>query len=256
MTRSALEPLERLQLPDGGLLLRSRALARLGVPHAFTTRLSGGRRDFGLERLDPGQREQLPGLLGLPRGTPLAWAKQVHGRTALEVGSGPWDCGQEADALWSRRPDRVLMVYSADCVPILVASPDGRQVAAIHAGWRGLVGGVIQAALGAWAVGGSAAIGACLGVEAAEMGPEVVARFEAAELGDAVLPRPGHKARVDVRLAARLLLERAGLKDIDCSDQCTYVDSQELYSYRRDVTHGGASATGRLFALVAARAGH
>jgi polyphenol oxidase len=253
MPRLTLQPLERVELPEGTLLLRSPALARLGVPHAFTTRLAFGRRDFGLERLSPAERERLPRWLGLAPGTALAWAKQVHGRTALEVGAGTWDPSIEADALWSRRPDRVLMVYSADCVPLLVASPDGLQVAAIHAGWRGLLAGVIQSALGPWAEGGSAAIGPCLGLEAAEMGPEVIAGFEAAELGAAIVARPGQKSRVDVRLAAQLLLERAGLRHVDCSDQCTYRDAHELYSYRRDVTRGGATSTGRLFALAAAR---
>jgi YfiH family protein len=243
--------LERRREPSGQVWYRSPALARRGVPHAFPTRLGPEGAEFGRLSLDEGQRRDLPLLCGLAAGTPLVWAKQVHGRQALEVGPEGFDVRQEADALWTRQTDRLLMVFSADCVPVLVCSADGQRVAAIHAGWRGLVAGAIHAALGDWARGGSAAIGPCLGVAHAQMGPEVLERFRAAELEPAIVHDPGEQDRVDVRLAARLQLERCGLAEIDISPLCTYAQGDELYSYRREVTHGGRAATGRLFGLIA-----
>lgn len=242
--------LERRREPSGQVWYRSPALARRGVPHAFTTRIGPEGLDFGRATLDAGQRRDLPLLCGAPAGTPLVWARQVHGRQALEVAGCDFDTAREADALWTEQPGHLLMVFSADCVPVLVCSADGRRVAAIHAGWRGLVAGVIPAALGDWARGGSAAIGPCLGVAHAQMGPEVLERFRQAELAAAIVQDAGQQDRVDVRAAARQQLERCGIAEIEISPLCTYAQGGELYSYRREVTHGGRAATGRLFALI------
>jgi YfiH family protein len=151
-------------------------------------------------------------------------------------------------------------VHVADCVPVLVARADGRLVAAVHAGWRGLVAGVIPRTLERLAAAGAdlpgcplvAAIGPCLSRERFEVGPEVAEAFEGAELAPSVSrARAGVRARVDLRHAALLQLRAGGVERIDVSDRCTYEDAAELWSHRRDVTHGARARTGRLGAFIA-----
>lgn len=246
--------LDRVNFADGALGFRSPCLTDLGVPHLFTTRIGPGRNvsDFCV---------RAPGGLGAPFlrsalgiAAPVARARQVHGAHVLEV-EPPGPAGdREADALVTSARDVVLMVYTADCVPIVVASADGRRVAAIHAGWRGLVAGVVPAALGHFeappAVG---AIGACLSLERCEMGPEVAEEFIAAGLAEVVHAGRGDRSWVDVRGAARLQLERAGVRRIDVSGGCTWNDARLFHSHRRDVTHGSRDRAGSLGALVAIR---
>ena len=192
----------------------------------------------------------LLGLLGRPEAK-LVGLRQVHGdlvRRAEDTVPLP---PLEGDALVSERRDRALAVRAADCVPVLLASPDGGTVAAVHAGWRGLVAGVLPRAAESMAGAGGvavAAIGPCLSLERFEVGPEVAAAFDAADLADTVLRRPGRRPHVDLRRAARLQLARAGASHVDVSDRCTWNDREDFYSYRRD---GGLR--GRLAALIAPR---
>lgn len=227
---------------------RSPSLGALGVPHAFTTRSC----DLDVGPLDPDLEATLRRLAGAAAGAVLHDPKQVHGARVLEVTSGARTSGREADALVTARADALLLVRTADCVPVLMASADGGRVAAVHAGWRGLVAGVIPraaAALGAPAR--VAAVGPCLSLERFEVGPEVAREFVRAGLAEAVRERAGRRPHVDLRLAATLQLERAGARAIDVSELCTWEAASELYSYRRDVTHGTLARTGRLAALVA-----
>lgn len=220
--------------------LVSPALAALGVPHRFTTRHS----------LDA------PLPAGVPR--EACALRQVHGAVVLDAdvlhAEGPWPDERPAgDALVASHPDRRLLVRVADCVPVLVAAAGGRRVAAIHAGWRGLVAGVIPAALAALdAPSDAAAVGPCLSLARFEVGDEVAAAFAAAGLADAVRPVAGARPHVDLRLAARLQLERAGVPAIDVSARCTWDDAL-FFSHRRDVTHGGAPTTGRQAAWIVAQ---
>jgi len=238
-------PLER-QLVDGERAIWvSPTLRALGVPHGFTTRSSwdGGAID-----------EHLAAGLDVPAPTPVASLRQVHGALVHRLGvepPGPETCG---DALVSDRPGHLLLVRTADCVPILLSSSDGRRVAAVHAGWRGLVAGVVPAALEALGEAAClAAVGPCLSLARFEVGPEVARAFASAGLADAVRADGPGRPHVDLRLAARLQLERGGATAVDVSDRCTW-DDPELFSHRRDVTHGGRSSTGRLGALIAPRA--
>ena len=264
--------LRRFEHRSGAVGLRSALLAELGIPHVFTTRIGPGGSDLCVRDLDPGARAFLTDALDVPRELPLARARQVHAATALVVGPdgppgghsrsnagparpAPLPRGDvDGDALVTSTARAALMVYTADCVPVLVASSDGRRVAAIHAGWRGLVAGVIEAALVHFeGPGAVAAIGACLSRERCEMGPEVAERFVDAGLGAVVHPGPGDRARVDVRQAARLQLERGGVARIDVADGCTWTDQALFHSHRRDVTHGNRARAGSLGALIAVR---
>lgn len=246
--------LQRITHPSGLVAYRSPALAALGVPHVLTTRIGPG--GDALDLREPGD-EALAALrecAGIARSAALVALRQVHGAAVHEVGECALD-EVAGDALTSSRSDRLALVYTADCVPVLVASADGRRVAAIHAGWRGLIAGVIPAALTALgAAPSAAAIGPCLSLESCEMGPEVAAAFRSAGLGGAVHERPGARPRIDLRAAACEQLGQAGCRSIDVSERCTYLDVREFPSHRRDVTHGGAPRAGRIGALIAARA--
>ena len=96
----------------------------------------------------------------------------------------------------------------------------------------------------------TAAIGPCLSTAHFEVGPEVAQEFARVGLADAVVTHSGARPHVDLRLAVRLQLERAGVQQLDVSRRCTW-DDLELFSHRRDVTHGGQGQTGRLGALIA-----
>jgi polyphenol oxidase len=144
----------------------------------------------------------------------------------------------------SRGPGEVCGVQTADCLPVLLCSYDGAVVAAAHAGWRGLAGGVLEATLRsmerppaevmAW-------LGPAIGPEAFEVGPEVRAAFRRPITPGPLPPSaPGAGDRwfADIYRLARLRLERAGVKDIHGGGRCTYTESETFFSYRRDGTCG------------------
>jgi len=257
---------QRVEHPSGLVAYRSSALTALGVPHLATTRLGPFGRPLDLTEPDSATLEALRSAAGADPRARLLSLCQVHGSKVVEVaehgedlpgpaaGAATVPAAPAGDALVSGSPHHLLMVYSADCVPVLVASADGRRVAAIHAGWRGLMAGVIPAALARLgAAAAAAAIGPCLSLEHCEMGPEVVEQFIAAGLEAAVHTSFGARAHIDVRTAARIQLERAGCPIIDVSDRCTWRDHAEFPSHRRDVTHGTQTRAGRIGVLIAAR---
>jgi YfiH family protein len=250
--------LERFESPDGLFAYRSPELARIGVPHAFTTRAVttragetlAGELDVG--PLDAALTLRLARLAGAGEEASAVDLRQVHGAEVREVDGGPFGTEQRADGLVTRVRGQLLVIRTADCVPVLLARSDGGRVAAVHAGWRGLVAGVIPRALevlgaGEWA----AAIGPCISSARFEVGPEVRAAFEHAGLESAVRSQPMARPHVDLRAAAAIQLERGGVRRIDTSDRCTYEHADEFYSYRRDVSHGTQPRTGRLAALIA-----
>lgn len=167
-----------------------------------------------------------------PEAPPLAWAKQIHSAVALPARPGP--CG-EGDALFTDEPGLVLSVITADCVPVLVAGPEG--LAAIHAGWRGIVGGVIPAALekmkgapGDWTAWVGPTIGACC----YEVGEDVAEQVVAASGPEVAIPGPAGKPHLDLPGAARLQLERTGVGQVVVLPRCTRCDEEKLWSYRRE----------------------
>lgn len=245
--------LQRVVHPSGLVAYRSPALSRLGVVHAFSTRIGPGGVELDLREPTAETLVALRECAGTHEALPLCTMKQVHGAVVHELGSHV-PTGIEGDAWVSSRSDRLALVYTADCVPVLVASADGKRVSAIHAGWRGLVAEVIPAALHALGTAPAiAAIGPCLSRSSCEMGPEVAEQFRAVGLEACIHERPGARPYVDLREAARLQLERAGCTTIDISDRCTYEHADELPSHRREVTHGGRPRSGRIGALIAAR---
>lgn len=166
------------------------------------------------------------------------WAamRQVHGAEVIEASL---EEGLEGDAVWTEDPLRPVAVLAADCLPVLLAGPHG--IAAAHAGWRGAITGVVQAA--AIAVDAREAwVGPGIGPCCYGVGREVIEAF-ADRYGDDVLNAPD---RVDLAAAVRLALREAGVTSIHVCALCTSCHDDLFFSHRRD---GGV--TGRQ-ALVAA----
>lgn len=189
-------------------------------------------------------RRRLNAALGLVE-EPL-WLTQVHG-TAIATGdNGP---GCEADGSYSDRTGRVCVVLTADCLPVLLCDRSGREVAAVHAGWRGLVNGVIEAALDRFKAAPEdimAWLGPAIGPDAFEVGAEVRAAFLAsdAEAAMAFRPnRPGHWL-ADLYALARLRLMRRGVAAVYGGGLCTWSDAERFYSFRRE------PVTGRMASLI------
>jgi polyphenol oxidase len=199
-------------------------------------------------------RRRLRAWLGVER---LYLVRQVHGRAVAGVGSAadPVErlAAQEADGLYTNVPGVALGVFVADCVPVLLADPRTGACAAVHAGWRGVVAGVVSSAAQAMeqAYGTRpadlrAAMGPSIGACCFEVGPEVVAAFRTARVPEGgngvVRERPGAKPHIDLRRALALELEALGVPaaQVDPGGECTKCDPQgRFYSYRRDNTRTG-----------------
>lgn len=221
---------------------------RCGDVHAHFTRRAGGVSRGAFASLNLGlyvgdepdavaaNRERVRTALGL---RDVRSALQVHGTdVAVEPVDG-WGAAvprTEADALVTGARGVGLAVMTADCAPVVLAARDG--VAVVHAGWRGLVGGVVERALDALADAGGpvrAALGPCIGSCCFEVGEEVAAHF-----GEEHVRRPAGVSRpfVDMPGALAALLARCGV-ELDVLDVCTACD-EGCFSHRRD-----AGLTGR-----------
>lgn len=174
------------------------------------------------------------------------WLSQVHGTGVVDAATAP--SGVEADAAVTARRGVVCAVLTADCLPVLLSDRAGTRVGAVHAGWRGLAGGVIEAAV--IALGGGADLiawlGPAIGREAFEVGDEVRARFVETDPGAAAAFRPGRKGHwfADLYELARRRLVEAGVAGVSGGGRCTYRESGSFYSYRRD------RVTGRMASLI------
>jgi polyphenol oxidase len=177
----------------------------------------------------------------------LQVTKHVHGTGVWRVGE-PLPDPPEFDGLVCDRLGPVLGAFAADCIPMVFADPVARICGACHAGWRGTVGGVARnvvarmAELGSVARDVRVALGPSIGPCCFEVGPEVVAKFRAV-FGDVphlVVAGP-RKDHVDLRVASRVALERAGVPadQIDASPPCTRCEPDRFFSYRRDGRDGG-----------------
>ena len=178
----------------------------------------------------------------------LQVTKHVHGTRVWIVGDDAPD-PPEFDVLATDRPGDTLGAFAADCIPMVFADPARRVVAAAHAGWRGTVAGVAAIAIRALAdrfgsrpADVRVALGPSIGPCCFEVGAEVTAEFRAALPGLAGLIVDGpRKEHVDLRVATRAFLERAGVLpgSIDDRPPCTRCDGERFFSFRRDGMEGG-----------------
>ena len=166
-------------------------------------------------------------------------ASQVHGTRAIVVHAGDDASREEADALVAIEPGVAVAVRVADCVPILLADSKSGAVAAVHAGWRGLVNGVIESAMDAHAFD-LAAIGPCIGACCFEIGDDVAAKLRPFVVRNELTGR----THGDLRAAARARLvarnvQNANIDDVASPHGCTKCDPAMFHSFRRDGERAG-----------------
>lgn len=230
-------------------------------------------------------RRQLAEALGLP--SPPRWLRQVHGigvahfapslspqaKGRAGEGSSGLDAAAtpsqpppslrerggdgiepEADAAVTSTPGTVLAILTADCLPVVFAARDGSEVAAAHAGWRGLAEGVLEATVAAMRSPADrllAWLGPAAGPDAYEVGTEVFETFVSRDAGASAMfapTRPGHW-NVDLYALARRRLAAIGVADVHGGDLCTLSDPARFFSHRRS-TRDGSGGSGRIATLA------
>ncbi len=232
----------------------------ISSPHGFTGRAGGVSegpwRSLNLStsvgddptRVEENRRRVLAAF-GHP---PLARLSQVHGARAIRAdGPGIW----EGDALVSQSPGLLLAVSTADCYPLLFEDPITKTVAAAHAGWRGVIAGIVERTLDLMETEFHSrleqirvAIGPGICGRCYQVGPEVAEAFDRRGLGDALADDPAESGRyrLDLEKAIEALLQRRGVSGnrVWRSGQCTY-ENTAFFSYRRQ-----GAKSGRMWGLI------
>jgi YfiH family protein len=175
------------------------------------------------------------------------WLQQVHGCKVVETGDEK--SGNCADASTTSVAGEVCVVMTADCLPLLLCNRSGSRVAAVHAGWRGLADGVIEAAIEKFSEPGEellAWLGPAIGPKEFEVGDEVRERFLAENPSDedAFVAKNSGKWLADIYALARTRLQSMNCGYIGGGNYCTVTESERFFSYRRD------GITGRMAALI------
>jgi YfiH family protein len=242
---------------DGVQCLRPQWPAPAGVHAAFTLR-HGGVSAGSFASLNLGthvgdapaavaaNRARVRAALALP--AEPCWLEQVHGTHVVEAGDRAGQAPVTADASVSRVPGIVAAVQVADCLPVLLAARDGT-VAAAHAGWRGLVAGVLEATVARMGVPPRqtvAWLGPAISAAHFEVGAEVRSAFLAhdASAVAAFVPNARGRWQCDLTLLARQRLAQAGIEAVSGGSWCTYADPGQFFSFRRD------GQCGRMAALI------
>lgn len=238
-----------------------------GIQHGFFTRKGGassgvfGGLNCGLGSTDQADivkinRTRAAGALGLTYDD-LCAAHQVHSADVARV-AGPQDGpAPKCDALVTDQPGLALVILTADCQPVLFADPKAGVIGAAHAGWKGAIGGVLEAtidemeALGAHRKDITAIIGPSISQRAYEVGPEFLEDFIADTPDNARFFANGEGDRYHFDLPAYGLhrLRQAGVGQAEWTRHCTYSDPERFYSYRRSV-HRKEADYGRLISLI------
>lgn len=170
-------------------------------------------------------------LPGEPR-----WLDQVHG---TDVVIEPQPGIPTADAMLTRSKNTVCAVMTADCLPLLLASTCGREVAAAHAGWRGLCGGVIENTVRAFSAPAKEVIawlGPAISPRHFEVGDEVRAVFVQHDgaAAECFVRNEAGRWQADLYGLARLRLAAVGVRQVSGGDRCTFAEKDTFFSYRRD----------------------
>lgn len=227
--------------------------------YAFTTTRSGGVSQTPFDRLNLGDhvgdcpidvaqnRKILAQTYRLP---PPIYLTQTHSTRVLRL---PLEEGADlnADAVYTNQPNQTCLVMTADCLPVLFCSRDGTEIAAAHAGWRGLCDGVLEATVAEFRCSAddiNVWLGPAIGPTAFQVGGEVVEQFVAVDpqAQSAFTPDPSSSGKFfgDLYQIARQRLRKLGISHIAGGDYCTYLDQQRFFSYRRD------GRTGRMATLI------
>lgn len=175
----------------------------------------------------------------------LVWLNQTHSTNVVRVDTTLQNDLVDADALITTQRGVGLVIMTADCLPIMLTDANGQVVACLHAGWRGLADGIIEATIAqmraetqvspthAW-------LGAAIGATAFEVGSEVRDQFMSysSAAAAAFVLQPNGRYLADLYLLARLRLQGLGVIEISGGDRCTVSEPALFYSYRRDCVTG------------------
>ncbi len=168
------------------------------------------------------------------------YLEQIHSDICLDA-SGDACMG---DAVITDQPNTLCLVMTADCLPIFAASSDGQQVGVAHAGWKGIVGGVIESFISRFQTQDLYIhFGPAISKAHFEVGKEVLAQYldKDPNLAEAFEQRD-RRYYLDLYQAARIILTQLGVQQISGGDQCTYTQDEQYFSYRRDGQHSGRMA--------------
>jgi polyphenol oxidase len=174
------------------------------------------------------------------------WLKQTHSIDVIDLDRS---ASREGDAAYCSSPGRIAVVMTADCLPVLFCNTAGSEVAAAHAGWRGLVNGILEqnvAAMNSENGQIMAWLGPAIGPAKFEVGSEVRAQFieQDAEAASCFSQnRPGHYL-ADLYSLARIRLYKAGVTLISGGEFCTFSEQERFFSYRRE------NVTGRQASMI------
>lgn len=236
-----------------------------GVPHGFLGRLGGvstgilaglnvgsGSGDDS-EAIAENRRRAIEAVLP---GAALATVFQVHSGNAVRVAK-PWpdDRRPRADAMATDQPGLLLGILTADCAPVLLADTQAGIVGAAHAGWRGALAGVTDAAIAAMEALGArrermaAAVGPCIAADSYEVDDAFRARFIADDSANARFFAADTKPRFDLEAYVAERLRVAGVGAVATLGLDTYSNPGRFFSYRRS-THRDEPAYGRQFSLI------
>lgn len=164
------------------------------------------------------------------------WLNQVHGVRVIDAALS--SCLESADASFTSRKQVVCVTMTADCLPVLLCDQNGTVVAAIHAGWRSLCDGVIEATIAAMPVPANqlmAWLGPAIGPEAFEVGSEVRAQFMAQDAqAESAFAAKGDKWLGDLYTIAKQRLQTLGVTQIYGGGRCTFSEPENFFSFRRD----------------------
>jgi YfiH family protein len=223
--------------------------------HAATTLRTGGVSHHPYDSLNPAthvgddpdsvrqNRQIIIAMLALPS-EPI-WLNQTHSNRAIKAVATT--SPQQADASYTNQPSVVCAVMTADCLPLLACAADGSEIAAIHAGWRGLLDGIIDNTITAlqnnnmliW-------LGPAIGPKCFEVGAEVREAFmtKSPNYAAAFSRQSNEKWLADIYQLARINLAKLGINKVYGGNFCTVTDQERFYSYRRD------KDTGRMATLI------
>ena len=250
----------------------------------FTTRAGAGndlaRENYSFTVGDLAASEHNRARLQTEIAVPIQWLNQVHGIKVLELKHGVSTNRPDADAALTQLPGTALAILTADCMPIVIADRGGTAVAVAHAGWRGLLSGVIEATLEVFLARGllgenlQAFIAPCIGPTAFEVGPEVREAFadvtplaerdevarcfvpsislgSSGAFGSPVIAGRGDRFLADLAALALTRFARFNVLDVQSSRACTFSDPAHFYSHRYWYQHQNlATGQGRQATVV------
>lgn len=222
---------------------------------AYSTTRHGGVSDSGYDSLNVGdhvgdnEEHVLTNRSLLPFNHNIQWMKQVHSNRVVSIDHCTDDI-IECDALYTRKKDIFCAVMTADCVPILMTNSSGSEVAAIHAGWKGLASGVISHTvkcfqsqpeqLHAW-------IGPFISQPCYEVDDVVKLHFT--DFESAFSPKPNGRYHFDLGHVAKTQLLNLGVSNVSLTNRCTYLDKDNFFSFRRS-SHDNELSCGRQVSVI------